>query len=77
MTRSNLPGTIFVELARPQTPNTPAVIGSDAIFYVDGRLTRENVMNAIYDRYSSYLSRGWQILGYTRRGDYSGRIYKF
>lgn len=65
---------MFMSLARPGE-NTPAIIGTDAIFYVDGRNNRDTVQNKIYERYSSYLDKGWKILGYERPRDYSGTIY--
>lgn len=70
MSRSGYPEVLFIELARPGS-DTGACIGSDAIYYVDGRYGRERVQNEIYDRYASYLARGYRILGYTVRGDHS------
>lgn len=70
MTRSGYPETLFMELARPGE-DVGTVIGSDAIYYVDGRYGRDRVLNEIYVRYASYLGRGYRILGYTVRGDHS------
>lgn len=70
MSRSGYPQVMFMELARPGE-DTGACIGSDAIYYVDGRYGRDRVQNEIYDRYASYLTRGYRILGYTVPGDHS------
>lgn len=76
MSRSGIPSTIFVALESPSNPGVPAVIGSDAIYYVDGRYGRERVVSDIYDQYASYLARGYKLMGYEAPGDYSGRIRK-
>jgi hypothetical protein len=75
MSRSGLPGTLFIELARPGD-TIGAVLGTDAIYYVDGRYGRERVLNEIYERYSDYFKHGFTLLGYTRPGDYTGKIHK-
>ncbi len=74
MSRSGLPGTIFIELSSPNS-DVPCAIGSDAIYYVDGRYSRERVINGIYDHVSNYLARGYKLLGYAVPGDYMGKIY--
>lgn len=75
MSRSGLPRVIFIQLASPGR-DVPAVIGTEAIHYVDGRYSRDRVINGIYDRYyRDYLANGYKLLGYGVPGDYSNKIY--
>lgn len=63
MSRSGFPRAIIVDLARPGETER-AVIGSDAIFYPDGRWSRETTVLAIRDRFRHYTEKGWRILGW-------------
>ena len=66
MARHGYPEKMFIQIARPGE-NHPAIIGSDAIYYVpDNRWNRERVTEHILARYKRYTDSGWKILGYTR-----------
>lgn len=58
-----------MELARPGE-TTPAVIGTDAIYYVpDNRWGSERIRTDILNKYRYLTDKGWTILGYTTPGN--------
>ena len=75
--RNNYPRTVSIILASADRPDTPAIIGTDGITFIDGRWNNDTATNHVYERVASYLTRGYKILGYMPLGlgDYSEKIY--
>mgnify|MGYP000847587807 CR=1 FL=1 len=67
--------TIFLEFRYPES-DVPAVLGTDAIFYLDGRWSKRTAHQKIYERvYELKRGRGKYgeliFLGYNVAGDWS------
>lgn len=74
----HLPPMIWVEVW-DESRGIMRVIGSDSVFYVDRRLTLENIRARIEDKVEQISKRhggGLTFGGYTVPGDQSGRTYQ-
>lgn len=73
MSRSGYPSVMFLEFKDGH--DRPRITGSDAIFYVDGRWSRETVHTLVSQKVRSmrryYKDEGFKCVGYGVRGDHS------
>lgn len=77
MSRSGLPSTIFLEFKDVET-DQPRVVGTDAIMHVDGRWSRDTAASHAYEKAAEMRKRqpSLALVGYSKPGDFSGKVHK-